>query len=53
MLVQKCLEKGVVFVPGSEFGGAKDEIRFNFTHSSFAQMYEGLKKIQLFLNETH
>jgi DNA-binding transcriptional MocR family regulator len=46
LLVQKCLEKGVVFVPGSEFGGKADEIRFNFTHSSFTQIREGLKRIK-------
>jgi len=50
-LVQKCLEKGVVFVPGIEFGGRSDEIRFNFTHSSFAQICEGLKRIRAVLNE--
>ncbi len=45
-LVQKCLKKGVVFVPGIEFGGKVDEIRFNFTHSSFSQIYEGLERIK-------
>jgi len=46
LLVQKCLEKGVVFVPGAEFGGKADEIRFNFTHSSLAQIREGLERIK-------
>jgi len=50
-LVQKCLEKGVVFVPGSEFGGKADEIRFNFTHSSLAQIREGLERVQKTLKE--
>jgi DNA-binding transcriptional MocR family regulator len=50
-LVQKCLEKGVVFVPGSEFGGKADEIRFNFTHSSFTQIREGLERVQKTLKE--
>ena len=45
-LVQECLVKGVVFVPGVEFGGASDEIRFNFTHSSFAEIAKGLKRIK-------
>ena len=45
-LVQKCLESGVIFVPGSEFGGKADEIRFNYTHSSLAQIREGLERIQ-------
>jgi len=43
-LVRRCLEQGVVFVPGSEFGGANDEIHFNFTHSSFEEIEEGLKR---------
>jgi len=50
-LVQKCLKKGVVFVPGIEFGGKADEIRFNFTHSSFTQIHEGLERIRAVLNE--
>jgi len=45
-LVRRCLEHGVVFVPGSEFGGARDEIRFNFTHSSFEEIEDGLKRIR-------
>lgn len=45
-LVQRCLEHGIVFVPGREFGGAKDEIRFNFTHSSFKEIREGLERIK-------
>jgi len=49
-LVQKCLKKGVVFVPGSEFGGKADEIRFNFTHSSFTQIREGLERIKSVLD---
>jgi 2-aminoadipate transaminase len=49
-LVQKCLEKGVVFVPGREFGGRSDEIRFNFTHSSPSQIREGLERIKSVLD---
>jgi len=49
LFVEKCLEKGVVFVPGSEFGGKADEIRFNFTHSSLPLIREGLKRIKLCL----
>jgi len=45
-LVQRCLAHGVVFVPGAEFGGASDEIRFNFTHSSLEEIDEGLKRIK-------
>jgi len=44
-LVQKCLDKGVVFVPGIEFGGSENEIRFNYTHSSPTQIREGLERI--------
>jgi len=50
LLVQKCLEKGVVFVPGGEFGGKADEIRFNFTHSSPSQIREGLERIKSVLD---
>ena len=50
-LVGRCLERGVVFVPGVEFGGGSDEIRFNFTHSSFDEMTEGLKRIKSVLHE--
>ena len=45
-LVQKCLEKGVVFVPGAEFGGKTDEIRFNFTHSNFTEIRKGIRRIK-------
>jgi len=45
-LVRRCLKQGVVFVPGVEFGGAGDEIRFNFTHSSFEEIEEGMKRIE-------
>ena len=45
-LVLRCLEQGVVFVPGVEFGGAGNEIRFNFTHSSFEEIEEGMKRIK-------
>ncbi len=51
-LVQECLKNGVVFVPGVEFGGADDEIRFNFTHSSFDEITEGLKRIKSVIDLT-
>lgn len=44
-LLSKCLKEGVIFVPGAEFGGRDDEIRFNFTHSSFEDIEKGVKKI--------
>ncbi|SFV90670.1 Transcriptional regulator, GntR family domain / Aspartate aminotransferase [hydrothermal vent metagenome] len=50
-LVRRCLEQGVVFVPGVEFGGANDEIRFNFTHSSFREIEEGLKRLKKVLDK--
>jgi len=50
-LVQQCLANGVVFVPGFEFGGKKDEIRFNFTHSCFEDICEGLKRIRVVLED--
>ena len=45
-LVQRCLGEGVVFVPGVEFGGARDAIRFNFTHSSLEEIAEGIRRIK-------
>jgi len=33
------------------FGGKSDEIRFNFTHSSLAQIREGLERIKQTLKE--
>lgn len=50
-LLQICLKNGVVFVPGIEFKGDYDEIRFNFTNSSFTQITEGLKRIRKSLEE--
>ena len=44
-LVAKAMQEGVVFVPASEFGGAYDALRFNFTHSSFEEIKEGLERI--------
>ncbi|WP_428739058.1 PLP-dependent aminotransferase family protein [Sulfurimonas sp.] len=47
-LVYRCLEKGVVFVPGAEFyqdGRGKNEIRFNFTRTTQEQMQEGIMLI--------
>lgn len=52
LLVRKCLEEGVVFVPGSEFYSKdtrSDEIRFNFTHCNSENIYKGLKLIQKIL----
>ena len=48
-LVQKCIEKKVVYVPGNQFYIDKipnGEIRFNYTHSSFGQIEEGIKLIK-------
>lgn len=44
-LVNRCLEAGVAFVPGSEFypeEPAYDEMRLNFTHTAPAQMERGI-----------
>jgi len=44
-LVNRCLEAGVAFVPGSEFypdEPAHDEMRLNFTHTAPAQMERGI-----------
>jgi len=48
-LVYEALKKKVVYVPGSEFyteKGRKDEIRFNYTHSSKKEIKEGLKRLR-------
>lgn len=48
-LVQKCLKKKVVFVPGNQFYIEKipnSEIRFNYTHSTFEQIEKGIKLIK-------
>jgi len=47
-LLQACLKRGVLFVPGNEFykeEQGKDEIRFNFTNASSKEVYRGLKII--------
>lgn len=48
-LVQECLKKKVVFVPGNQFYIDKvpnPEIRFNYTHSNFEQIEKGIKLIK-------
>lgn len=53
-LVQKCLEKEVVFVPGREFYTHEEknnEIRFNFTHASKEEIKKGLMAIQSIINQ--
>ena len=48
-LVQKCIEKKVVYVPRNQFYIDKvpnGEIRFNYTHCSFEQIEEGIKLIK-------
>ena len=48
-LVQKCLAKKVVFVPGNQFYIDKipnGEIRFNYTHSTFEQIEKGIQLIK-------
>ena len=49
VLVQKCLEKEVLFVPGAEFythEKVNNEIRFNFTNASREEIKKGLMIIQ-------
>ena len=44
-LVNRCLETGVAFVPGSEFYPQEpvhDEMRLNFTHTNPEQMKRGI-----------
>ncbi len=54
ILVQKCLDRGVVFVPGEEFytdGSKNSEIRFNFTHCKTTDIFKGLNIIGKVLKE--
>ena len=47
-LVQKCIKEKVVYVPANQFFLDKresDAIRFNFTHSSQEEVFEGLQRI--------
>ena len=56
ILIKKCLERNVVFVPGEEFyiknnNIIKNEIRFNFTHCSINDIYKGLTMISRIIKE--
>jgi len=54
-LVRRCLERGVVFVPGAEFyvdGRGSGEIRFNFTHCRVADISRGLHIIKDIINSS-
>ena len=44
-LVRACIPRGVLFVPGAEFGDADDTIRFNYTHPSPEEIDEGVRRI--------
>ncbi len=47
-LVDECLKRDVVFVPGSEFypeAAPRDEIRFNFSHTAPDAMRRGIRVI--------
>ena len=51
-LVEKCLKKKVVYVPGNQFYIDKvpnSEIRFNYTYSTFEQIEKGIKLIKSYL----
>ena len=53
-LVNKCLKDDVLFVPGVEFyinNIKEDEIRFNFTNSTPAQIFKGLNIIKSLIKE--
>jgi len=54
LFIKECLKKDVLFVPGIEFysdDSIKDEIRFNFTHTSITNIKKGLQKIAKILEE--
>ena len=44
-ILKQTLIKGIIFVPGIEFGGKADEVRFNFTHSTFEEIAKGVEII--------
>jgi 2-aminoadipate transaminase len=50
-LLHRCLQKRVLFVPGIEFGGAAEAIRFNYSYSSLAEIKEGISRIKMVLAE--
>ena len=52
-LLRRCLDEGVIFVPGCEFDGKRDEIRFNFSHSNLIQIKKGLEKIKRVLETSY
>jgi len=54
VFIQECIKHEVIFVPGIEFysdDSIKDEIRFNFTHTSEDEIKIGLEKIATILKE--
>ena len=51
-ILKQTLKKGVIFVPGIEFGGKADEVRFNFTHSTFEELAKGIEIIAKVLYNT-
>ena len=47
-LLQKAIEKGVVFVPGDSFypnGGGENTMRLNFSYPSPEEIREGVRRI--------
>ena len=54
LFIKECMKKEVIFVPGIEFyedDTIKDEIRFNFTHTSINDIKKGLHKIARILKD--
>ncbi len=50
-LLHISMQKGVVFVPGVQFGGKSSEMRLNYTHSCDKDIEKGIKTIATALHQ--
>ena len=54
-LLQKAVDKGVAYVPGTHFyanGGHHNTIRLNFSNSPVDKIYEGMEKLAAVIHES-
>ena len=55
LLLEKAVNKGVAYVPGTHFyaeGGHHNTIRLNFSNSPVDKIYEGMDKLAQIINES-
>ena len=55
LLLEKAVNKGVAYVPGTHFyaeGGHHNTIRLNFSNSPVDKIYEGMDKLAQVINES-